>query len=151
MKTTFTTDSIHAITGRLREANTAINILYPGDSPARQPVHTVYGGAQIFKSDTAKKLGATALKTMQEYAPNAAAFRKAYEEVTAQLQGLRTPLERDAAKAFDGLAEAARRVGPLAGDPRQGFIELARRILKPSGDATAGDAESPGPRFLIVP
>ncbi|HTK80826.1 MAG TPA: phosphoenolpyruvate kinase [Bacteroidota bacterium] len=77
MKTTFTTDSTQAITGRLREANTAMNILYPGDSPARQPVHTVYGGAQIFKSDTAKKLGATALRTMQEYAPNAAAFRKA--------------------------------------------------------------------------
>ena len=83
----------------------------------------------------------------------AAAFRKAYDEVTAQLQGPRTPLERDAARAFDALADAARRVGPLAGDARQGFIELARRILKPSrgGQTAEGGAESPGPGSLILP
>jgi len=40
---------------------------YPGDSPARQPVHTVYGGAHLFKSDTAVKLGALALTALQEF------------------------------------------------------------------------------------
>src|SRR6478672_633680 len=34
---------------------------YPGDSGARQPVHTVYGGAHLFAADTAKKLGELAL------------------------------------------------------------------------------------------
>ena len=45
---------------------------FPGDSPARQPVHTVYGGAQLFKSDTARKLGALALRALAENggAPN---------------------------------------------------------------------------------
>jgi hypothetical protein len=82
----------------------------------------------------------------------ASAFRKAYEEVAAQLQGPRTPLERDAAKAFDALAEAARKVGPLAGDSRSGFIELARRVLKPSGEAAANAArEDRGPGSIIVP
>ena len=82
----------------------------------------------------------------------ASAFRKAYEEVAAQLQGPRTPLERDAAKAVDALAEAARRVGPLAGDSRSGFIELARRVLKPSGEAAASAArEDRGPGSIIVP
>jgi len=52
-------------------------MVYPGDSSARQPVHTVYGGAHIFKANTAKKLGVTALQTLREYAPNAATFSKA--------------------------------------------------------------------------
>jgi hypothetical protein len=81
----------------------------------------------------------------------ATAFRKAYEEVAAQLQGPRTPLERDAARAFDALAEAARKVGPLAGDPRAGFIELARRVLKPSGEQPANDAAGDRPGSLIIP
>ena len=40
-------------------------------SSGRQPIHTVYGGAHLFKSDTAARLGATALRVMQEYAPDA--------------------------------------------------------------------------------
>jgi hypothetical protein len=47
---------------------------YPGEVGARQPVHTVYGGAQLFKSDGAGKLGAIALRALQEYAPNAPAL-----------------------------------------------------------------------------
>ncbi len=45
---------------------------FPGDSPARQPVHTVYGGAQLFKSDTPRKLGALALRALEQHAPDAA-------------------------------------------------------------------------------
>src|ERR1051325_2095451 len=61
----------------LLDANTAFNKLYPGESDARQPVQTVYGGAQLFKADSARKLGAVALRLLQEYAPTAAAFSKA--------------------------------------------------------------------------
>ena len=61
----------------LTESNTAFYKQYPGDSPHRQPVHTVYGGAQIFKADTARKLGATALQLLKDYAPNPSAFGKA--------------------------------------------------------------------------
>src|SRR5262245_54155847 len=43
---------------------------FPGDSPARQPVHTVYGGAHLFTADAAQKLGALALKSLQDHAPN---------------------------------------------------------------------------------
>lgn len=48
-------------------------------SECRQPVHTVYGGAHLFASDTAPKLGALALKTLQEYAPDPQALAKAFE------------------------------------------------------------------------
>ncbi len=50
---------------------------YPGDSPARQPVHTVYGGAHLFKSDTAVKLGALALTALQEFGGDPDEFARA--------------------------------------------------------------------------
>jgi hypothetical protein len=41
-------------------------------SHRRQPIHTVYGGAHLFKADTAARLGATSLRALDEYAPDAA-------------------------------------------------------------------------------
>lgn len=50
---------------------------FPGESAARQPVHTVYGGAQLFKSDTTKKLGVIALRSLDEHAPDPLTFAQA--------------------------------------------------------------------------
>ncbi len=36
----------------------------------RQPVHVVYGGAHLFRADTAKKLGTMALAALEKYAPD---------------------------------------------------------------------------------
>jgi citrate lyase beta subunit len=58
----------------LLEANVAFAKAHPGESPGRQPVHTVYGGAQLFGSDSAKKLGAVALRVMDQYADDATAL-----------------------------------------------------------------------------
>src|SRR2546423_2610522 len=55
-------------TAALREANLAFASTHPGESPGRQPVHTVYGGAQLFKSDSVPKLGSIALRAMEQYA-----------------------------------------------------------------------------------
>jgi citrate lyase beta subunit len=52
----------------------------PGPSAersTRQPVHTVYGGAQIFAPDTTTTLGAIALRTLREHAPDAATLAAA--------------------------------------------------------------------------
>ena len=43
----------------------------------RQPIHTVYGGAHLFKADTAAKLGTTALRILDEHAPIAASLASA--------------------------------------------------------------------------
>jgi citrate lyase beta subunit len=43
----------------------------PAERSTRQPVHTVYGGAHLFAPDTPAKLGAIALKTLREHAPDA--------------------------------------------------------------------------------
>jgi len=62
---------------QLGSANHQFAGMYPGDRSERQPVHTVYGGAQIFKADTAQKLGAVAFKSLNENAPSASIFAKA--------------------------------------------------------------------------
>lgn len=54
----------------LQEANLRFQKVYPGDKPERQPVHTVYGGANLFKSDTTQKMGDIALRSLINYAPN---------------------------------------------------------------------------------
>jgi hypothetical protein len=43
-------------------------------SDGRQPVHTVYGGAQLFKAETPARLGTLALELIRNYTPDAAAF-----------------------------------------------------------------------------
>ena len=54
----------------LKTANMAFQKIYPGELPDRQPVHTVYGGANLFKSDTTLKMGQAALKSFLSYAPD---------------------------------------------------------------------------------
>lgn len=56
--------------GTLKTANLKFQQTYPGDKPDRQPVHTVYGGANLFKADTCVKMGEIALRNLQTYAPN---------------------------------------------------------------------------------
>jgi len=61
----------------LSKANQAFTKAYPGAGSGRQPIHTVYGGAQIFSSDTARKMSVTSLKSLKEMAPNSQALVKA--------------------------------------------------------------------------
>ena len=71
METTLSADSIERITKPLRATMTEFSIRYPGESGRRQPVHTVYGGAHLFKSDTAVRLGQLAVRSFEAYAPDA--------------------------------------------------------------------------------
>jgi hypothetical protein len=72
MKRTLAAEQTRAVMERLREASAAFARKFPGESGRRQPVHTVYGGAHLFKADTARKLGAQALRALDEFAPDAA-------------------------------------------------------------------------------
>src|SRR3954468_9693258 len=65
------------IVSRLRSSNEAVARHYPGEAGSRQPVHTVYGGAHLFKSDTTRKLGELALKALGQYATSATVFAEA--------------------------------------------------------------------------
>jgi citrate lyase beta subunit len=59
-----------ALLNTLGESNLEFQSKYPGDKPDRQPVHTVYGGANLFKSDSTSKIGSIALNNIQTYSPN---------------------------------------------------------------------------------
>lgn len=71
------TDKRDQILLQLRQANQAFQETYPGDRSERQPVHTVYGGADLFKANSAEKMGQVALRSIQAYAPNFVVFAKA--------------------------------------------------------------------------
>jgi citrate lyase beta subunit len=77
--TTIPDNALGVFLDTLDKANVRTALQFPGDSPARQPVHTVYGGAHLFSADTPQRLGAIALKVLQEHAPDAATFARALE------------------------------------------------------------------------
>ena len=58
------------ILGDLGLANLAFQKIYPGDRSDRQPVHTVYGGANLFKSDTMRRMCEIALRSLKSFAPD---------------------------------------------------------------------------------
>ena len=61
----------------LQKVNSAVARAYPGESGDRQPVHTVYGGAHLFRADSAAKLGLLAMAALDEYAPDARSLDRA--------------------------------------------------------------------------
>ena len=63
----------------LREANLAFARAHPGESAGRQPVHTVYGGAQLFAADSVPRLGALARRALDRYAPDPATLGRALD------------------------------------------------------------------------
>ena len=77
MKFTLGQDATGAATARLDAAEAAVSKHWPGGSGQRQPVHSVYGGANLFKPDTVEKLGRIALRELAAYAPDAAALSAA--------------------------------------------------------------------------
>ena len=60
----------------LKIANLEFQQQYPGDRPERQPVHTLYGGADLFRADTCVKMGEVALRGLQQYAPDFVALAR---------------------------------------------------------------------------
>ncbi len=77
MSSVLTPEATREITARLAQANRQVAAAYPGEPADRQPVHTVYGGAHLFKADIAQKLGAAARRALEEYAPDAATLARA--------------------------------------------------------------------------
>lgn len=79
MKLSISSEKKDQILAELGTANQAFNQLYPGEQSHRQPVHTVYGGANLFKSDSTVKMGKIALQNLLTNAPNFAVLAKVLE------------------------------------------------------------------------
>ena len=91
MKTTLTEAAKAPILNELKLANLAYQDIYGGDLPDRQPVHTVYGGANLFTHDMAAKMSKSALTSFHTYAPDFVTLAK-----VIQLKGYENlPFERD--------------------------------------------------------
>jgi citrate lyase beta subunit len=98
-------DEIRAAIAPLEAVLTRFTARFPGDSPDRQPVHTVYGGAQLFKSDTPRRLGTLALRSLAEFGGDPFVFARAIgltgsgelPETVAATRAALEALERDAA------------------------------------------------------
>ena len=102
MRTSLPPDTRERIDGRLKAADLESAAKFPGESGARQPVHTVYGGAHLFHAGVARKLGDLALASLGSHAPDPGAFADAiglggalaapvYSRVTEKLR--REPVE----------------------------------------------------------
>lgn len=83
MKRSLTPEKMKSIIEELSAANARFEKVYPGESTGRQAVHTVYGGAHLFSAGLAKKLGQSALKALEENAPDGKALAKALGEAGA--------------------------------------------------------------------
>ena len=74
MKPTLSDKDIHKHTAALEKKLVPFNIRFPGSAGERQPVHTVYGGAHLFKFNTTRKLGETAQRFLKEYGRDPVTF-----------------------------------------------------------------------------
>ncbi len=114
MQLTLTSDDTADLLAQLAEANQAFKAIYPGDPLDRQPVHTLYGGAHLFKAGSHRKLGGIALRNLDAYAPNFVAFAKVLglRGSGSLPDGCTEIVELE--KALDSNAEAVRTVNEAA-------------------------------------
>src|SRR3954451_1380781 len=69
MPASLSLEDLDVAASRLTRANEAFAARYPGEDGARQPVHTVYGGAQLFRSDSTGRLGQVGRRALHGHAP----------------------------------------------------------------------------------
>lgn len=105
MKTSLDAGWLAEASGALREANLVFAQRHPGESAGRQPVHTVYGGAQLFSSDAAAKLGGVALEALDRFAPDASALGEAlgiaaHRELPRIAERVRAKLQQEPVEDF---------------------------------------------------
>jgi len=97
---------------QLRQANLAFQKVYPGDLPDRQPVHTVYGGANLYKWDSAKRMGEIALNSLKTYAPDFTVLARVLELENHSSLPHDAEATQKLTKQLDSLNEAERRKHP---------------------------------------
>jgi len=124
MKTSISKTSVKGIWSKLKKANTAFTKMYPGDRPDRQAVHTVYGGAHIFKANTAQTLGEIALRSFINYAPDCLTMATAL-----QLEGYeKLPKKKIDQKAL--IKKLAGKSKAIQKHPAKLYYNVYRRVIE---------------------
>lgn len=109
MNRSLAAESLRDIFAPLVNAHQSFAGIYPGPRGDRQPVHTVYGGAHLFRADTAQRLGEKAISALNEYAPDFVTLAKAIELPGAHLFGVSQDSVDSLAKTIQKDPDAARR------------------------------------------
>jgi citrate lyase beta subunit len=108
-------EEIQRVSATLQQANTDFAAKYPGETGRRQPVHTVYGGAHLFKSDSAGRLGELAVRSLDQFAPDSFTFAKAIGLAGAEgLPGGSSLGAADLNAALESNPDAVKEVEPAA-------------------------------------
>ncbi len=111
MKLTINENEKSSLLQQLGEANLKFQKTYPGDKPDRQAVHTLYGGANLFKSDSTVKIGEIALRNFLTYAPNFSVLANVLKfDGFEHLPTLETDIE-NLKNRLDKMTEAERKQG----------------------------------------
>ncbi len=96
--------SMSGWTDRLIAASKDVSRDFPGEGPERQPVHTVYGGAHLFSSGSAQRLGELALGALEQWASEPDDFARILgipERLTGIVHAqVREKLEREPVEDF---------------------------------------------------
>src|SRR5687768_9759237 len=74
MRTSLDPSRVALVLDTLAAANRRFTAAHPGEPAGRQPVHTVYGGAHLFQSTTAPRLGELALAHLRRYGGDPGTF-----------------------------------------------------------------------------
>jgi citrate lyase beta subunit len=82
--TTLNDEEVGDVMGHLESANKSFLATYPGEVADRQPVHTVYGGAQLFRFDRTVRMGRSALQTLKTYSDGPLDFLDAVDPLHEQ-------------------------------------------------------------------
>ena len=104
MKISLAEPALAPVIKPLASSNAEFNARYPGETGRRQPVHTVYGGAHLFRADSASRLGKVAERSLSENATDFVVFARAIglplsdqlPDVLDYATGLKQRLETDA-------------------------------------------------------
>ena len=114
VKTSLTADATRPAFAKLSAANQSFVQTFPGETGRRQPVHTVYGGGNLFSADTAKKLGQLALRSLTDNAPDFVAFARAVGLPGSESLPTTMAATTSLAAALEKDREAMRRAHPAA-------------------------------------
>ncbi len=134
MTTTLGAAEVEELAAGARAADRELRRRFPGTAPGRQPVHTVYGGAHLFRHDSAARLGDLARRALAAHAPDPESLAGALAPAAAEPGGVAEP------PSGHLVAEVYRRVGDkLAREPVEDF-----RIDFEDGYGHRADSEEDG-------
>ncbi|MBL8746359.1 MAG: phosphoenolpyruvate kinase [Phycisphaerae bacterium] len=148
MQTTLSMSALGPILSSLSRANAAYSGVYPGEAIDRQPVQTVYGGAHLFRRDSARRLGDLALGSLREYAADAATFGRVIglgggaSLVSAVYEAVKEKLAREPVEDFRIDFEDGYGVRPEA--------EEDACAVQAAGEVAAGMREGSLPPFIGI-